>query len=207
MSTPFAVEQSLQGVFRFLPLQGGSVIRIPVLLMLLLLVGAISLPVFAASAVEAAPPPLVPNDPAQNPLGATASIQAGFPGSLDTDVRLVVNVANPTSAPLDFYLCEALFTAGAEEHGQPLYSERMAVPALMPGQTRQLHFRWTNPEHVAVVSAYVLLEYNGPQGHQRTGLFVAGPRQQSLGDSWQGRFFPYGHISGLYADPWGFYAP
>lgn len=150
---------------------------------------------------------LIPNDPSQNPLGAKAKITAGFPGSLDTDVRLILSVSNPTQGPVTFNLAETLFVVGDQQLGKPLYAERMVPSQLDVGHTVQLHFRYPNPDKVPLVSGYVLLDFNTGGQRQRTALFIVGPKQTGLGTNWQHYFFPEGHVSGLYADPWGFYAP
>lgn len=148
------------------------------------------------------PPPMQLNDPSQNPLGATAVISSGLSDALDTDVRLVLTLANPSQSAVTFNLVETLFIAGTQQGGQPLFPDRMVPDAVGPGQTAELHFRYDNTACNPQVSAYVLIDFLLDGQRQRTALFIPGPVQQSLGNRWQQTFFPYGHVSGLYADPW-----
>lgn len=156
----------------------------------------------AAAQAQTPAPPMKLNDPSQNPLKATASISSGLSDSIDTDVRLVLNLSNPSQQPVTFNLVESLFIEGDKERGTPLFPDRMAPDPLSPGQTNQLHFRYDNKQAHPQVSAYVLIDFVLEGQRQRTALFIPGPTQQSLGNRWQETFFPYGHVSGMYAAPW-----
>lgn len=154
----------------------------------------------ACAHAQSAPPPMTLNDPSQNPLGANAVISQGLSDALDTDVRLVLTLANPSQTPIQFILVETLFTKGDKQQGEPLHADRMSPEPLGPGQTSELHFRYDNKPCFKHVSAYVLIDFFLDGKRQRTALFIPGPAQQSLGNRWQPTFFPYGHISGIYAD-------
>lgn len=142
---------------------------------------------------------IVPNDPSQNPLGASGTISAGLSDTLNSKARLSVSVSNPTATPVTFTLAEAIFVQGTQQKGHPLFADRIEPAPLQPGSTTNLRFRYSNPEHVTPISAYVLLQFAINGATQRTALFIAGPQQANLADRWQHKFFPYGHFTGFFS--------